>query len=234
MSVFIGTTPFEPDLAIINLESGKNIFIDIEIDEPYDGVSKTPTHYRTAKGTIDDARNDGFTDRGWMVIRFAEEQIVTNPNGCVKFIGQVIKSVCPSYSSKCLELPNALERIPIWSEAEARSYAREHKREKYLSIIDFFKSESTRDYTIKDTLQGLEIEKNLNPKNAISHNATTLRPSVAKTPSYHSNPTTSAPQPVAKSSIPPPIVNRPSNDEPRITTKTENPSKPSPQPYANN
>ena len=36
--------PYEPDIAII-ASSNKNIRIDIEIDEPYNGVTREPTHF---------------------------------------------------------------------------------------------------------------------------------------------------------------------------------------------
>lgn len=224
LSLFIGSTPFEPDLAFIDLTSGKNIFIDIEIDEPYDGVTRNPTHYRTTQGgTADDNRNQGFTDRGWMVIRFAEEQIVSYPNECAKFIGEVIKSVNPSFTSTCLDFPISLKNISMWTETEARKFAAEKKREKYLGINDFFALGGIRDYTIKDSTLGKEIEEKISKSKL---NPTTDPP---LTPS---NPTTSA-STLAKLIPPAIVVSSAKLEEPKLTTKTEKPSQPSPQPYAN-
>ena len=45
ISVVIEGHRYEPDLVYINKE--KNIFVDIEIDEPYSGVHH-PTHYITS------------------------------------------------------------------------------------------------------------------------------------------------------------------------------------------
>lgn len=236
LTVFHGSTPYEPDLAFIDLITGKNIFIDIEIDEPYDGVNRLPTHYRTSSGTIDDSRNVGFTERGWIVIRFAEEQIITNPNGCVKYIGEVIRTLYPSFNSKSLELPNIIEKIPIWNETDARSFAKDHKREKYLSIIEFFQAASPRDYTIKDTPLGIEIERDLTSKRSgVPYKTITPNPTVVQTPPPPplSKPTPPAANVVNKTTIlPPPIVNKQPVEEPRVTTKTDKPSQPSPRPYA--
>jgi len=226
LSLFIGSTPYEPDLAFIDLTSGKNIFIDIEIDEPYDGVTRNPTHYLTTQGgTADDKRNKGFTDRGWMVIRFAEEQIVSYPNECVKFIGEVIKSVNPSFLSTCLDFPSSLKSISMWTEAEARAFAAAKKREKYLGKSEFFASGGTRDSKIKDSTLGKEIEEKISKRN--------LNPT-PDPPLTPSNPTNSAP-PLAKLILIPPaiVVSSAKLDEAKLTTKTEKPSQPSPQPYAN-
>ena len=249
LTVFHGSTPYEPDLAFIDLTTGKNIFIDIEIDEPYDGVTRNPTHYRTSTGSIDDNRNQGFTERGWIVIRFAEEQILSSPNGCVKFIGEVIKSVNPLYFSPCLDLPNSVVRMPIWNDTDARNFAKENKREKYLGISVFFQSAGPRDYSIKDTQLGKEIEGNLsikaNPALAAARSTATILtspPVVLSTPPKSPTPFTLEPaKPYTPSTplvnkpvilVPPPIVSKPSTEEPRVTTKTDNPSQPSPRPYA--
>ena len=237
LTVFMGSTPYEPDLAIIDLVSGKNVFIDIEIDEPYDGLSRNPTHYRTQNGTSDDNRNKGFTDRGWMVIRFAEEQIISSPNECARFIGEVIKSVNPSFTSTCLDFPRSLKSISMWNEAEARAFAAAKKREKYLGISEFFASGGTRDYKITDSTLGKEIEAKINTSmnkgvpipNSIPNPIT----KVVIPPVYDSIPKTT-PTPTIIKPIAPAIVAITSKpEEPKITTKTDKPSQPSPKPYAN-
>lgn len=233
LTVFIGSNPYEPDLAFVDLTSGKNIFIDIEIDEPYDGVTRKPTHYRTQNGTSDDYRNQGFTDRGWMVIRFAEEQIFTSPNECVKFIGEVIKSVNPIFSSSCLSFPNDLKRISMWNEAEASKFAEERKREKYLGISEFFASGGPRNLAIKDSSLGKEIETKISQnKSGITITGSTLK----STPIVKSPPIpdleTKIPIPTSKVVAPPIIASTYKTEEPRVTTKTTSPSQPSPKPYA--
>jgi len=236
LTVFMGTTPYEPDLAIIDLASDINIFIDIEIDEPYDGISRNPTHYRTQKGTSDDNRNKGFTDRGWMVIRFAEEQIVKYPNECARFIGEVVKSVNPSFTSTCLNFSTRLKSISMWTDAEARAFAVAEKREKYLGISEFFASGGTRDYTIKDSTLGKEIEEKIiqNKVGAIPIIGSFPNPvpKVVNPPVYASIPKTT-PTPTIIKPIAPLIVAITSKPEEPKITKTDNPSQPSPKPYAN-
>ncbi|MBK6498388.1 MAG: hypothetical protein IPG00_09555 [Saprospiraceae bacterium] len=58
--------PYEPDFVLSSEKDNKNIFINIEIDEPYDGWLMTPTHCIGEN----DLRDDFFTKRGWIVIRF--------------------------------------------------------------------------------------------------------------------------------------------------------------------
>ncbi len=69
---------YEPDISLLNEKDGINIFLDIEIDEPYEGINdiknRKPTHFRFA----DINRNNEFKNRGWIVIRFAEIQIHQN------------------------------------------------------------------------------------------------------------------------------------------------------------
>ena len=81
----------------MNEKNGINIFLDIEIDEPYEGINdiknRKPTHFRFA----DVNRNNEFKNRGWIVVRFAEIQIHQNPDGCCRFIADVIKSIYPQF-----------------------------------------------------------------------------------------------------------------------------------------
>lgn len=79
----IGTAGFTPDLAIIDRD--KDLFIAVEIDEPYSiGSSGTLIPIHTIGS--DDARNKQFAASGWTIIRFAEEQIANQPEQCVKII----------------------------------------------------------------------------------------------------------------------------------------------------
>lgn len=63
-----------------------NLCIDIEIDEPY--------NENNALHTISDAkdyeRNKYFIERGWVIIRFSEEQIKNEPKSCCKEIAKII------------------------------------------------------------------------------------------------------------------------------------------------
>ena len=71
------SNPYEPDI-VLKDRSNKHILIDIEIDEPYDLSSRVPTHCLGR----DNKRDDFFSRRGWVVVRFTEYQIVTQINEC--------------------------------------------------------------------------------------------------------------------------------------------------------
>jgi hypothetical protein len=130
--------PFEPDFTLIDEKNGRNIFIDIEIDEPYEGLNdiskRKPTHYQNS----DNNRNNIFKNRGWIVIRFAEIQVHQEPHSCCKFIADVIKSINPMY-----EIPDRLlnyrqvKSIKQWTKEEAQKWSIERYREDYLGIDSF-------------------------------------------------------------------------------------------------
>ena len=65
--------PYEPDIVLFDKKL--NLYIDIEIDEPYDGYYRYPTHYINPE---DDSKQDNirdlfFTESGWIVIKFTEK-----------------------------------------------------------------------------------------------------------------------------------------------------------------
>jgi hypothetical protein len=123
------TRPFEPDVAIVEKGSRLNLRIDIEIDEPYAGITRQPTH---CKG--EDAHRDTyFTARGWMVIRFSEYQVHDNPLSCLRFIAEIIAIADPEYSIPD-ELLDAepLEEDELWDAIQAQKWQKEDYREEYL------------------------------------------------------------------------------------------------------
>lgn len=153
--------PFEPDFALVNEKNGINIFLDIEIDEPYEGTNdianRKPTHYQYA----DTNRNNSFKNRGWIVIRFAEIQIHQQPNSCCKFITDVLKSIHTEYS-----FPASLQSVPKinsvkqWTNEEARQWSLEKYRERYLGIERFGITTNEKSLIdIEETALGETIEK---------------------------------------------------------------------------
>ena len=70
-------------------DSKWNIYIDIEIDEPYDEIRKFPTHIIGS----DDQRDNYFLSHGWTVIRFSEFQVIRYPLLCVKEIHELVKKL---------------------------------------------------------------------------------------------------------------------------------------------
>jgi hypothetical protein len=172
------TRPFEPDIAII-CSTNKNIRIDIEIDEPYAGITRQPTH---CKGE-DVNRDNYFRNRGWIVIRFSEFQVHTKEIECLNFIALVINSIDNSF-----QIPNSLKAVPkieneiLWDIVQAQKWEKEKYREKYLNHTfseineqqetikrDFNKQEIEEEKLVKATSFGIEdLGKNIsfNKKNA--------------------------------------------------------------------
>ena len=158
------TRPFEPDAAIIDKSNTINLRIDIEIDEPYAGITRQPTH---CKG--DDVNRDiYFVDRGWVVIRFSEYQVHLQENDCLRFIAETIKSAIPKY-----DIPNQLVNKPslqaekLWDIVQAQKWEKAKYREQYLNHTfqsieqqtetierDFDEQELKEEKLVKPTLIG--------------------------------------------------------------------------------
>ena len=124
---------YTPDFAYIDREI--NLFIDIEIDEPYtyneyDEIK--PIHY--VGRSKDENRNKFFNNnRGWIVIRFSEEQVVRYPHSCCKFIAQQIAEITRNspITSQFAQTPD-LQPQQQWTEKEAIEMAKRKKRDDYL------------------------------------------------------------------------------------------------------
>ena len=147
------TRPFEPDIAII-CSTNKNIRIDIEIDEPYAGITRQPIH---CKGE-DVNRDNYFRNRGWIVIRFSELQVHTKEIECLNFIISVINSIDNS-----IQIPNDLksdtkiENEILWDIVQAQKWEKEKYRENYLNHT--FSELTEQQETIKRDFNKLEIEE---------------------------------------------------------------------------
>lgn len=129
---------YEPDISLLNEKNGINIFLDIEIDEPYEGINdiknREPTHFRFA----DVNRNNEFKNRGWIVVRFAEIQIHQNPDGCCRFIADVIKSIYPQFNIPLgLMVAKRIEPVLQWTKELALNWSAQNYREQYLGIEQF-------------------------------------------------------------------------------------------------
>lgn len=162
------TRPFEPDIAIID-KSNLNLKIDIEIDEPYAGLTRQPTH---CKGE-DVNRDIYFVDRGWIVIRFSEYQVHMQENDCLRYIAETIKSAIPNYEipSQLLNQPS-LQVEKLWDIVQAQKWEKAKYREQYLNHIfqsieeqtetierDFDEQEFKEEQLVKPTLIGEVDEK---------------------------------------------------------------------------
>jgi len=155
------TNPYEPDFTLIDEKNGLNLFLDIEIDEPYEGINdiekRKATHYQCS----DTNRNNAFKSRGWIVIRFAEIQVHQEPTSCCRFVADVIKSINPG-----LKVPESLlsakqvKGVKQWAKEEALAWSREKYREKYLGIERFgVVAGEERDEKVSQTEAEKQVEK---------------------------------------------------------------------------
>lgn len=133
LPVFNRNYGYKPDIAIAWRR--KNVYIDIEIDEPYDIVSRDPIHYI---GCGDNIRNAYFLNNGWTVIRVAERQIVDE---CQKVIDFVKVSICQLTSDKRFRAELNHTMTKRWEYDEAKKWANEKYREAYLGIKEVFSTQ---------------------------------------------------------------------------------------------
>lgn len=150
------TRPYEPDIAMIDTIN-YSLRIDIEIDEPYAGITRQPTHCENE----DVVRDMYFTDRGWLVIRFSEYQVHTQELECLRFIADIIKLVNPKYTIPD-NLKNGLKikDEKFWDIIQAQKWEKINYREKYLNHIFQFISEKSEKF-ISDLTKQEQTEENL-------------------------------------------------------------------------
>lgn len=115
---------YHPDFLIIN--EAETVFIDVEIDEPYVLETGEPIHY----GYDDSIRNDAFEKNLFVVVRFAEEQIVKHPRDCIKTIDSILSFLERKVDSWESKVP----MVNKWTKQEAQEMAENYYREKYLGI----------------------------------------------------------------------------------------------------
>lgn len=142
--------PYEPDMVLI--DKSLNLYIDIEIDEPYDGYYRCPTHEEGK----DETRDLFFNESGWIVIRFTEKQIHEQANQCITYIKDVLNSI---YVNNGLINANCLEEMQ-WDNQQSIRWEKEFYREKYLGIEKFGKQKSKVD-VIVDVEEKESIESSL-------------------------------------------------------------------------
>ena len=107
------------------------IWIDCEIDEPYDYKTGKPTH--CTDDERDRNRNKFFLSHNWIVVRFSEEQVVLYPESCCKELVLVIKRVTGmEMFSKGLATVPTLKPAPMWTGRQAKKMAKVKYRDKYL------------------------------------------------------------------------------------------------------
>lgn len=128
--------PYTPDFAYL----GK-IYIDIEIDEPYNprqypNIQKDNQKELEVIHCIDNSkdenRNQLFNKHDWFVIRFSEKQVILQSHSCCQEIARLIAEMTGDTSvlEPFRNVPD-LEPDPRWTEEQAKAMAEQRVRLKY-------------------------------------------------------------------------------------------------------
>lgn len=131
---FAANKYYYPDFCLCDWN--KNLFIDVEIDEPYAADDKTPIHYLEQQNnryvSVDSFRNTYFLECNWIVVRFSESQIVRNPDGCCRIIAEVICKVFPDAMrhkfDRLIAETSPVQNDKFWTFNEAKEMARLNTR----------------------------------------------------------------------------------------------------------
>lgn len=163
ITLFDSSVRYEPDFTLIKESNGKNIFINIEIDEPYEGTNDIENRKITHVIGTTLKRDFEFTKRGWIVIRFSEQQIVTQTLSCLLFIADILKLIDPTCSiPDFFENVDEIKHEPCWTQSVAQYWSRNKFREYYLGISKFGFTESNTIFLETEPSQlELEIEENV-------------------------------------------------------------------------
>ncbi len=120
--------PYTADFAYI--DEVNNIWIDIEIDEPYYYITREPTHYLGDNKQT--ARDNYFRNRDWFIIRFSEKQVARYPENCCRTIADFISQIrgfdCVPDSLRALSPVSPTQR---WTYENAIDMANNNYRDTY-------------------------------------------------------------------------------------------------------
>lgn len=145
--------PYEPDIVIFDKKI--NLYIDIEIDEPYDGFYRYPTHCVKSEEAQkqDDIRDLFFTESGWIVIRFTEKQVHLQSRECIDYVKNVINSI----NNREFNSSANCEKENQWNDNQCIQWQKNYHRERYLGIDRFQKHYNNKEIEIDNNEQE-EIE----------------------------------------------------------------------------
>lgn len=144
---------YEPDIVLFDKKL--NLYIDIEIDEPYDGYYRYPTHYINPEDGVkqDNVRDLFFVESGWIVIRFSEKQVHCQAHECIDYI----KNVLNSLYNRNFVTDATCQNENQWDYNLCIQWQKIYYREKYLGIEGFNRQNSYTEIEI-DTSETESIE----------------------------------------------------------------------------
>lgn len=149
----------------------KSLYIDIEIDEPYDIVSRKPIHYQN---NGDNLRDRYFIRNGWCVIRFAEQQVKENIKGVINYVRRVLRWLTDENGIKIHK--DTLTTIDRWSQEEAAGMSSSNAREHYLGLPNYVQTPVDDDpKSIQETSTFVKPKEDILPEMASSQNESKWR-----------------------------------------------------------
>lgn len=110
---------YTPD--VIVRDQRLDLWICLEVDEPWyrkpPSPEKLPNHWIGK----DDSRDRYFLNQGWLVIRFAEEQVALQPEGCLALVTQQLCRWDPDRKG----ISGHLDPVRRWTKEEGLKKSRE-------------------------------------------------------------------------------------------------------------
>ncbi|AFY71396.1 hypothetical protein Pse7367_3148 [Thalassoporum mexicanum PCC 7367] len=111
-----------------------NLYIAIVIDVPYDLKTKTALNYVDA--WQDRLTSQALHENGWILLKFAEEQVWRLPKSCCRELAKLVATVsCKPEIMAEFRQVGELPRLKQWSKKRVEQLATNGYREKYLSAI---------------------------------------------------------------------------------------------------
>ena len=99
--------------------------------------NKKPIHYIDEDGIHTDINRDHYFNlKGWIVIRFAENQIVETPLECCKVVSNIIRAVTKRNFMKDFKSEFKIN-TKCWTKNVALKLAENNERKKYIENINF-------------------------------------------------------------------------------------------------
>lgn len=151
---------YRPDIALVWQKH--NLYIDIEVDEPYDMVSRKPIHYTTS---ADYLRNLYFISQGWVVVRFSEEQVYKEPNQCVQYIANMLKNITSDTVFDALIANFEVNEQDRWTYDGAKELEAQKYRESYLNIEAITTTQGDDDAIDSTPFEGTAPDMDILPEN---------------------------------------------------------------------
>lgn len=133
---------YTTDFSIVEPSTG--IGIDLEVDEPYEGRTKQPHH--CTDNAKDRNRNKFLVERGWIVLRVSEFQVVSQPESVCKLVGKVLYRLSGKshYIEPLLDVPD-LKSDPTWNSVGVKNMVFRKYRERYLDKYGIFAYDEERE-----------------------------------------------------------------------------------------